>query len=73
MLVIKTAFSLNEITFAELLERVKRAFLGALKHQIPFEKIVSELKVRKDPSRHPVVQVLFVLQNNRYNNHNIYS
>ncbi|NDB84408.1 MAG: non-ribosomal peptide synthetase, partial [Alphaproteobacteria bacterium] len=53
-------------TFKELLSQVKQTTLGAYSHQdIPFEQLVEHLNVPRDLSRHPVFQVVFVLQNNK--------
>ncbi|HEX2191091.1 MAG TPA: condensation domain-containing protein, partial [Longimicrobiaceae bacterium] len=49
--------------FTELLGRVRRRLLGAYAHQeIPFERVVEELRVPRDPGRTPVFQAMFVLQ-----------
>lgn len=50
--------------FAELLARVRRTVLDGFAHQhLPFELLVDRLKVERDPSRSPLFQVLFVMQN----------
>ncbi len=51
-------------TFADLLDRVRETTLDAFTHQaLPFEQLVAELNVPRDPSRSPVFQVLFAFQN----------
>lgn len=51
-------------TFLELLAQVRRTALEAYAHQdLPFEKIVEALKLKRDLGGNPLVQALLVLQN----------
>ena len=51
-------------TFVELLARVRATALAAYAHQdVPFEQVVTELRVDRDVRRPPVFQAGFAMQN----------
>ena len=50
-------------TFRELLHRVRQVMLDACAHQeLPFDKLVEELRPARSSSFAPLVQVMFVFQ-----------
>ena len=63
MLVLRTDMSGNP-TFCQLLERIRQVCIDAFAHQdLPFEKLVEELRPTRDLTNNPLVQVTFTLQN----------
>ncbi|HKD02411.1 MAG TPA: condensation domain-containing protein, partial [Terriglobales bacterium] len=62
-LVLRTRVS-DSVSFSDLLAQVKHTALEAYAHQdIPFEKLVEELRPERSLSHNPLFQVLFSLQN----------
>ncbi|QEH36902.1 Linear gramicidin synthase subunit D [Aquisphaera giovannonii] len=52
--------------FRAFVRRVRDTSIAAFEHQeLPFDRLVEALQPRRDPSRTPLFDVMFVLQNNR--------
>jgi len=63
MLPIRADLSGNP-TVDETLQRTRSVVLDALAHEdVPFEQVIQQLNLPRDPSRPPLFQAMFVLQN----------
>jgi glycosyltransferase involved in cell wall biosynthesis len=62
MLPLRANFS-GDPSLREILQRVREVAVGAYTHQdLPFEKMIAEVMPERDPSRMPLVQVIFDYQ-----------
>ena len=62
-LLIRTTIA-DQLSFVALLQQVRRTTIEAHAHQdLPFEKIVEELRLERSPGDMPLLRVLFALQN----------
>ncbi|TGE12802.1 non-ribosomal peptide synthetase [Hymenobacter elongatus] len=65
-LALKTSIA-PEQSFAAYLKETSQSTLQAFEHQdYPFDKLVEELNIVRDPSRNPLFDVMIVLQNTAY-------
>ena len=63
-MVVQRTAAAGDPPFAQLLAGVREGFLGSIPHQeVPFERLVEDLKPPRDLSRAPIFQVQFSLQN----------
>src|SRR5947209_10263394 len=54
----------REASFTDFFQQVREISLEAMAHQeLPFDKLVEELRPERSLSHNPLVQVLFVMQN----------
>jgi amino acid adenylation domain-containing protein len=54
----------GDITFLDLLQRVRESTLGAYENQdVPFDHLVRELQTDRNPEYAPLFQTMFILQN----------
>lgn len=61
----------HNLTFEEFSKSIKENCLNSFKNQIyPFDMLVKDLNIKRDTSRNPLFDVMFVYQNNGYPNIN---
>ncbi|MCL9807005.1 amino acid adenylation domain-containing protein [Flavobacterium amniphilum] len=62
-LALRTQFE-EKNSFTDLLSNVRNVTLGAYEHQIyPFDELIENLNIRREPNKTPLFDVLFTLQN----------
>ncbi|MGA9772897.1 MAG: SDR family NAD(P)-dependent oxidoreductase, partial [Blastocatellia bacterium] len=62
MLPLRTQLA-DELSFRDLMARVRAMMLSAYANQdLPFDELIKKLQLDRDPSRHPLFQILFNLQ-----------
>jgi amino acid adenylation domain-containing protein len=67
-LALRTRFS-GKDNYRNVLENVKQVTLGAYEHQVyPFEELINELQLPRNMSRHPLIDVMVILQNAKKQN-----
>ncbi|RPI02586.1 MAG: amino acid adenylation domain-containing protein, partial [Calditrichaeota bacterium] len=70
--VVLRAEFMQDMTFDELIERVRQHILSATENQdVPFERIVESLAPQRDLSRSPLFQVMFDLQRTPFRSVNL--
>ncbi|WP_366294821.1 amino acid adenylation domain-containing protein [Paenibacillus sp. AN1007] len=58
------SYPAKDKTFAEYLDEVRHSSIGAFENQsYPFEMLVEKLNIRRDSSRNPLFDVMFIFQN----------
>jgi amino acid adenylation domain-containing protein len=63
-LAIRTRLAGRNLTYRQLVGRIRETALGALAHQeVPFERVVEAVRPERDTSRNPIFQALFALHN----------
>jgi amino acid adenylation domain-containing protein len=54
----------DDDSFDSLLKKIKKTVLDAYNHQVyPFDELINDLKLERDPTRSPLFDVMFSLQN----------
>ena len=62
----------SELSFNDFFKTIKDNVLEAFKNQIyPFDELVNKLGIKRDSSRNPLFNTMFIYQNNGYGNYSI--
>ena len=59
----------SDLTFEEFSNRLKNVFLNGFEHKTyPFDELVKKLNIKRDSSRNPLFDTMFIYQNEGYKN-----
>ncbi len=58
----------GNLSFKEFIQNIKKDFLETTENQYPFDELVSKLNIKRDTSRNPLFDTMFIYQNRGFRN-----